>query len=317
VQQCTRPFLLLNFLGSRRRTLGRKSDDGKLRSISRGIMQGLNDSFFESSNDAPVTDATPATETKTAESAAAETTHEETKVDNNAATTTAEEDESKTGTVPKAALLDERKKRQEYERKVKELEEKYSQQNNQSSTQNKQEEKVPDFYENPDERFAFEQKKLEEKLLTERIRMSAALVSAEKPDYIEMTDAFKEAVASNPQLEFALYNSANPALFAYNEGKKYLQIRDVLKDPVGYRAKIESEVREKLLKEIESEVREKLLKEFEDKQSHKKTDDGENLTASLTGARSTGSDSKASKQSDESDDAFDGLFDPKTRRIKR
>jgi hypothetical protein len=52
-------------------------------------------------------------------------------------------------------------------------------------------------------------------------------------------------------------------------------------------------VREKLLKEIESEVREKLLKEFEQKNPAKNNaDDSANLTASLTGARSTGSDSK-------------------------
>jgi hypothetical protein len=283
-------------------------------------MSGLNDSFFESSTtDDAITETTPAVETKT-ESVATDTQihKEEQKVDN-AETTAAEKEASKTGTVPIAALHDERNKRQKYEQELKELKAKFEQQSNPSSTQqNKQEETPPDFYDKPDERFAFEQKKFEEKLLTERIRMSAALVSAQKTDYVEMTDAFKEAVAQNPALEYQLYSAANPALFAYEQGKKYLQIRDVLTDPEGYRAKIESEVREKLLKEIESEVREKLLKEFEQKNPAKNNaDDSANLTASLTGARSTGSDSKASKQSDESDDAFDGLFDPKTRRIKR
>jgi hypothetical protein len=157
-------------------------------------MSGLNDSFFESSTtDDAITETTPAVETKT-ESVATDTQihKEEQKVDN-AETTAAEKEASKTGTVPIAALHDERNKRQKYEQELKELKAKFEQQSNPSSAQqNKQEETPPDFYDKPDERFAFEQKKFEEKLLTERIRMSAALVSAQKTDYVERRTLLKK-----------------------------------------------------------------------------------------------------------------------------
>jgi hypothetical protein len=272
-------------------------------------MTGLQDSFFESSADeTPATETTQSTETTPAPSATPEAT-QQTQVEQKGETTTPEDEDSKTGVVPKAALLDERKKRQEYERKLKELEERLTQNSNQpnAQNQNKQEEKAPDFYENPEERLAYERKQIREEFISERVRMSAALISRDRADYQEMVDAFREACAENPVLEHHMINSAVPALFAYEQGKKYLQTRDILKDPDGYRAK------------LEAEIREKLLKEFDDKSATKKpADERQQLTASLTGARTTGSDSKsATKEEDDSEDAFDGLFDPKSRRIKR
>jgi hypothetical protein len=74
------------------------------------------------------------------------------------------------------------------------------------------------FYDKPDERFAFEQKKFEEKLLTERIRMSAALVSAQKTDYVEMTDAFKEARCAKPCIRISVIQCGQSCFICLRTG---------------------------------------------------------------------------------------------------
>lgn len=72
-------------------------------------------------------------------------------------------------------------------------------------------------------------------------------------DYREKENAFGEAIKANPALAVQLRRSANPAKFAYDQGKKFLALKEIGDDPEAFRAR----ERERLRAEIEAELKAK------------------------------------------------------------
>lgn len=139
-------------------------------------------------------------------------------------------------TVPLAALKSEREKRQELEKRLKELETKPAP------------ERV-NFYDNPE---AHLDQRFQEIEARATARTYAALEAAEKEthaDFDEVAAEVIEAAKLHPTLVQTIMQAANPAREMYRQGMKIRQFRE-MQDPEAYAAKIEQQVREKLLAEF-------------------------------------------------------------------
>lgn len=133
--------------------------------------------------------------------------------------------------VPESALLGERRRRQEAERRLQHMEAQLQQFQRQPQAN----EPVPDFWENPDGALdarlssfgqtliqQFEQRQIEQ--AANRAERAAA---AKYPDYFEYRDAFVSAVQSNPALAAEWREADDPAEFAYRRGKAARTLADV------------------------------------------------------------------------------------------
>ncbi len=257
------------------------------------------DSFLEDlgSDTSSEAQATDAQATEATNEQAQNTSSTESQVDTKAETTTAKKEESEPAQVPIAALKDERRKRQEAELKLKEF------QASQQNSRQQEQEQAPDFYEDPDKRLEYERQQIQRERIKDRVTMSEMLVRDKYEDYDKTLDVFDDMCKENPSLVTQMVNAQNPALFAYQQAKKYQQLKDI-QDPDAYREKLKAEVRA----ELEAEFKEK---------QQKAEDERKKLGVSLTDARSTGAKNDSSNDEDEDGDAFTGLFDSTTKRIKR
>lgn len=137
--------------------------------------------------------------------------------------------------VPLAAVMAERHKRQEAERRLAEYE-------------RQQQEPQPTFYEQPEQ---FVQQI--ERQATQRLHAALEATARDSyPDYDEVLDDVKQFTDANPVYVDQIMAAPNPVLAAYKFG---LQIREMQKmqDPAAYRQSIEAEVRAK----VEAEYRDK------------------------------------------------------------
>lgn len=127
-----------------------------------------------------------------------------------------------------AALIGERRRRQEAEDRLRQLEENLRQQ--QAPTQ------APDQWEDPEgyanylksdivtQAVAAARQEAYETFQTQRIDMSRQQFAATVPDYGEKVQVFEQMVAQNPALLQELYRAPNPAEYAYNTAKTQLEI---------------------------------------------------------------------------------------------
>ena len=126
-----------------------------------------------------------------------------------------------------AALIGERRRRQEAEQRIAEYEARLAQ---------LQQQPVPDQWEDP-EGFANHLKseavqsavqaareEAYQTFQTQRIAMSAEEAKARLPDYGEKMHVFEQMVAQNPTLLQELYRAPNPAEYAYNTAKIQVEI---------------------------------------------------------------------------------------------
>jgi hypothetical protein len=131
-----------------------------------------------------------------------------------------------------AALIGERRRRQEAEDRIRALEEQFKtlQQTQQPTTQ--QDQGPPDRWEDPEgydqwlvsqaaERARAEAR---EAFQVERIAMAAEEMKANHPDYAEKIGVFQQMVAVNPMLADEMRRSANPARYAYDVAKTQIEI---------------------------------------------------------------------------------------------
>jgi hypothetical protein len=179
--------------------------------------------------------------------------------------------------VPRKALIAERKKRQELERRLAQMEGQvsvYQQSTNQAkNAQAPQEPSRPEdqFYRDP---VAF----VDQRLAQQRLQISEELVRSQHPeDYQAAVDSFTEAVKASPHLLNQFRSHNNPAAFAYETGKAFADMKDVgsLDE---YRAKVRAE--------LEAEIEAKLRKEGALTAAN-------NATTSAAGARGSGSTTTA------------------------
>lgn len=161
-------------------------------------------------------------------------------------TVTEEPSVDESPTVPVAALKDERNKRQELERQLEELKARSSvpqptQPPVESQPQPTQPAVMPDPLEDPE---AFnkwytetqEQAQLaqEQAMYNNRVATSKMIVSQQYEDYGEAEKVFAEALAMSPDLQRQVVASDNPALFAYQVGKKLMTFNAMGDDPEAY-----------------------------------------------------------------------------------
>lgn len=130
-------------------------------------------------------------------------------------------------TVPVAALLDERSKRQALEARLAELEARDA--------------PKLDLFEDPDAVLENLKREVMSHADQRWINASRAMVMAAKPDYAEREAAFIEMARENPSLSAEMMRSDNPALFAYETARKHAEYQQ-MQDIDAYKAKIRAEL---------------------------------------------------------------------------
>lgn len=145
--------------------------------------------------------------------------------------------EPKEDRVPIAALLAERDKRQELQRRLTEHEQR------QQAEQPKQ-----DFFENPDEYMQGVVNSVNQ-AATQRIYMALEEQAREaNPDYDEVFAEVKAHAEDNPAVVQKILNAPNPASAAYKLGKQLREFK-AMQDPEAYREKLRAELRAELAAE--------------------------------------------------------------------
>lgn len=139
--------------------------------------------------------------------------------------------------VPTGALIAERKKRQEAERRAEELERRWQQM---------QQPRPPDPYTDPDGHRQFVQQ--QEVVVNARVDASFEAAKAAIPDFEGVMQHWDELVAQNPMLYQQAIQHNAPAYWAYQHVKNHLAMQEI-GDPKTYREKLKAELLAELQKQ--------------------------------------------------------------------
>lgn len=132
------------------------------------------------------------------------------------------------GKVPIQALLEEREKRQQYERELKEYRE-------QQEKAKKDAPKLPDYFEDPEgynaavekmvqERVSGLEAKVNQQMSAAWLSMSERAAKARYQDFDEKLEAFSKEAQTNPVLAAQMMQSPDPGDYVYQTGKKLLAL---------------------------------------------------------------------------------------------
>lgn len=146
-------------------------------------------------------------------------------------------EEKQSGQVPLSALLDEREKRQKYERELEELRQWQRQQ--QAQRQPK-----PDFFDNPEAALSQVQQATQQQIIASKLQQSKFFAEREYG-----ADMVKEAYAyfdQNPQESHALLNEPSPFHAAVEHYKRQKAVQEIGADPEAYKAKLRAELEAEL-----------------------------------------------------------------------
>ena len=142
--------------------------------------------------------------------------------------------------IPITALLDEREKRQAKEREADELRRRLA-------AYEQQQQQKPEFLDDPDAHIAALSRQAQALALQTKLDMSRAY--AEDKFGKETVDAAFQFFNEHPQLSHPLVNHPMPFVEAVKVYQRHQAMQEIGDDPVAYRAKVEAEVRERLLAE--------------------------------------------------------------------
>ena len=145
------------------------------------------------------------------------------------------------GRIPIAALLDEREKRKEKEREAEELRRRIAEMEAKAAPK-------PDFFADPEAALAAAQRAAQAAAINTKLETSRFL--AEEKYGAEKVQAAYEFFDKNPHLSAPLLNSPSPFHAAVREYEKHMAMTEIGEDPAAYRARIEAEIREKILAEM-------------------------------------------------------------------
>jgi hypothetical protein len=157
-------------------------------------------------------------------------------------------DEKQPGHVPLAALLDEREKRQRIEREAEELR-RWRQQ------VEAQQQKKPDFFENPDEALSQFQRQLQQQQMADNLRQSRFY--AEREYGADLVKEAYEWFDQHPDQSQALLKEPSPFHAAVETYKRQKLLQEVGPDPDGWRKKQEEALRQQIRAEVEAEYAQK------------------------------------------------------------
>jgi len=139
--------------------------------------------------------------------------------------------------VPREALQDERRKRQEVEKKLRDIEARMQ--------QSAQPQEQPNWYADPEAAARQMHQMIERSNFETKVALSEAILMERHEDYAEVRDLFAEAAQDDPHLAAQLIRSPNPAKFAYDMGKRIALQREIGDNPDSYRQKLEAEILKK------------------------------------------------------------------------
>ena len=161
---------------------------------------------------------------------------------------TPESETKETGTVPIAALLDEREKRQAFEKQVEELKGKIN--------TSEEQKPLPDVFENQDDFVSELQARLKAETQAVRIEVSQDFMRTMHDDYDQMEAKFMELAKDNPELVSKMSAAATPAKFVYETAKKAEKLAE-LNNVDEWEAKKTAELTAKIKAELEAEAKAK------------------------------------------------------------
>ena len=144
------------------------------------------------------------------------------------------------GRIPIAALLDEREKRKEKEREVEALNRRIADYEAKATPK-------PDFFADPEAALAAAQRAAQAAAINTKLETSRFL--AEEKFGAEKVQAAYEYFDRNPHLSGQLLTSPSPFHAAVKEYERHQAMTEIGEDPGAYRARVEAEVRERILAE--------------------------------------------------------------------
>lgn len=145
--------------------------------------------------------------------------------------------------VPRRALEDERRKRQDYEKRLADLERQI-----QASRQPQRQEAPPapaDWWTDPEGAARQMQQQQHYAIFETRLALGEEIM-AQRPDYEAAKAAFVEAASADQSLAVKMVTHPNPAKFVYEQGRKLAAMREIGDDPAAFRARVEAEIMAKL-----------------------------------------------------------------------
>lgn len=151
----------------------------------------------------------------------------------------------------KAAVLDERKKRQALEAELEAL----------KRAQQQPEPKKVDLFEDPEGYQKHVEQSIQKARIEDRIALSREIFASMKDDYEEAEAAFIDMAKQFPQLVDEMLSAPVPAKFAYEQGKKALAFNEMKSfDANAYKAKLREELRAELMQEFQAQQQTKQAK---------------------------------------------------------
>jgi len=190
----------------------------------------------------------------------------------------------KTGEVPIAALLDEREKRQAFEKKYNEL----------LTQQAKPQEPAPDILEDQEGFLKHFTSQMQQERLSDRIELSQEVMRMQHEDYDEAEAAFMQMAQENPELGQQLAAAKLPAKFVYDTVKKAEKLA-AMENVDEWEAKKTAELEAKIRAELETKAQ---------AAAKAKADAGESLSPSLTAHRAEGGNREVITVADPLDTTF-------------
>lgn len=168
----------------------------------------------------------------------------------------------------KAAVLDERRKRQEMQRENEELKARLAERQEQK--------KAPDVFEDQEGFSNHISETIRNEVLRNKVEMSQELMREKYDDYDEKEEKFVEMMRENPELQQKMLRSAMPAKFVVETVLKAERLK-AMENIDEYESKLRADIESKVRAELEAEYGKKL-------ESEAKT---RSIKPSLASARST------------------------------
>lgn len=161
--------------------------------------------------------------------------------------------------VPRKALIDERKKRQEHEAALRERERELAELRGRlAAFEQLGQRQQPAVETNPDDEFfdkgpaAYVEGRIGRETRALRYEMGADYVRAQHPDFDQAEQTFMQLVKDDPALRARFMEERNPARFVYDYVKAHERIKNI-----GSIDDLESRLREQIRTELEEEIRKK------------------------------------------------------------
>jgi len=206
------------------------------------LLNGVDEVEVEAEADTETKDATVETETETEVEAETQETEVTAEVED---TTTVSEKDDEPQEWTKAAVIDERRKRQEIERRNADLQKRLDALENGTG-------KRPDVFDDQEGAFSHLKQEMASELHATRLEMSQELMREKYENYDELEAEFIDMAKDNPVLLKELNESRNPAKFAAETALKARQVAE-LKDVDKLRADIEAKVRKEIEEKLKAE----------------------------------------------------------------